>query len=512
MFLAITVVNLSTGTLLSPDKFKHFDYGILSNTNVYGLLNPLNYDLSKVPVYLYYSENDWLANVKVPTIMLLPILFLSILASVSSTSYFSIDQLPNNVLPIDKIPAIKELNDPQFFATVHTDASLTAVKNYFIEQLDLVKKYGYNGEVHEVITSDGYILELHRITGRNNFNNSCTRVQKPVAFVMHGLLCSSACFIVSGPEKGLAFVLADAGYDVWLGNARGNVYSRKHKLPTIRKELYWDFSWHEIGVYDLPAMIDYIVKTTGREKMFYLGHSQGTTVFFVMSTELPEYQHKIQAMFALAPVAYCGRMRNPIFQFLARFSDPLDELFKLIGIYEFAPTDEIMKQFQKMVCAEDAITQPLCANVLFLISGFDKDQFDTTLLPLILEHVPAGAATKQIMHYAQLIKSGSIITSEKFRQYDYSLITNLIKYGTFRPPKYDLRKIKVPVSLHYGANDWLAHVDDVDQLEKELGNPLGKFLVPHKKFNHLDFMWAKDVKELLYNKILNLMTFLTLNY
>ncbi|XP_018304076.1 lipase 3 [Mycetomoellerius zeteki] len=436
--------------------------------------------------------------------MLLPILFLSILASVSSTSYFSIDQLPNNVLPIDKIPAIKELNDPQFFATVHTDASLTA--------LDLVKKYGYNGEVHEVITSDGYILELHRITGRNNFNNSCTRVQKPVAFVMHGLLCSSACFIVSGPEKGLAFVLADAGYDVWLGNARGNVYSRKHKLPTIRKELYWDFSWHEIGVYDLPAMIDYIVKTTGREKMFYLGHSQGTTVFFVMSTELPEYQHKIQAMFALAPVAYCGRMRNPIFQFLARFSDPLDELFKLIGIYEFAPTDEIMKQFQKMVCAEDAITQPLCANVLFLISGFDKDQFDTTLLPLILEHVPAGAATKQIMHYAQLIKSGSIITSEKFRQYDYSLITNLIKYGTFRPPKYDLRKIKVPVSLHYGANDWLAHVDDVDQLEKELGNPLGKFLVPHKKFNHLDFMWAKDVKELLYNKILNLMTFLTLNY
>ncbi|XP_012062216.1 PREDICTED: lipase 3-like, partial [Atta cephalotes] len=105
--------------------------------------------------------------------------------------------------------------------------------------LDLVEKYGYNGEVHEVITSDGYILNLHRITGRTNFNNS--QVQKPVAFVMHGLLCSSACFIISGPEKGLAFVLADAGYDVWLGNARGNVYSRKHKLSTIRKELYWDF-------------------------------------------------------------------------------------------------------------------------------------------------------------------------------------------------------------------------------------------------------------------------------
>ncbi|KAG5317338.1 LIP3 Lipase, partial [Pseudoatta argentina] len=422
--------------------------------------------------------------------MPLPILFLSILASARATSYFSMDQLP-----IDKIPAIKEFNDPQFLATVHADTSLTA--------LDLVKKYGYNGKMHEVITSDGYILELHQITGRTNFNNS--QVQKPVAFVMHGLLCSSACFIISGPEKGLAFVLADAGYDVWLGNARGNVYSRKHKLPAIRKELYWDFSWHEIGVYDLPAMIDYIVKITGREKIFYLGHSQGTTSFFVMSTELPEYQHKIQAMFALAPVVYCSRLRNPIFQFLARFSDLLDKLLKLIGIYEFAPTAEIMKQFQKIVCAEDALTQPLCTNLIFLISGFDKDQFNTTLLPLIMEHAPAGAATKQIIHYLQLIKR-SIITSGKFRQYDYSLITNLIKYGTFHPPKYDLRKIKVPVSLHYGANDWLAHVDDVYQLEKELGNPFGKFLVPHKKFNHLDFMWAKDVKELLYNKILNLMT------
>ena len=69
-----------------------------------------------------------------------------------------------------------------------------------------MKKYGYNGEVHEVITSDGYILKLHRITGRTNFNNS--QVQKPVAFVMHGLLCSSACFIISGPEKGLGNEIA----------------------------------------------------------------------------------------------------------------------------------------------------------------------------------------------------------------------------------------------------------------------------------------------------------------
>jgi len=63
-----------------------------------------------------------------------------------------------------------------------------------------VSKYGYNGELHEVVTDDGYILELHRITGRTNVNS---QVQKPVALVMHGLMCSSACWVVTGPEKGL---------------------------------------------------------------------------------------------------------------------------------------------------------------------------------------------------------------------------------------------------------------------------------------------------------------------
>lgn len=64
-----------------------------------------------------------------------------------------------------------------------------------------MNKYGYNGQLHKVTTSDGYILELHRLTGRANSSNS--EVQKPVAFVMHGLLCSSAGWVVAGPEKGL---------------------------------------------------------------------------------------------------------------------------------------------------------------------------------------------------------------------------------------------------------------------------------------------------------------------
>ena len=71
------------------------------------------------------------------------------------------------------------------------------------------------------------------------------------------------------------FLLADAGYDVWLGNFRGNIYSRNHTHLVPDKEDFWQFSWDEMGQFDLPTMLFHVTQHMRQDKLVYVGHSMG---------------------------------------------------------------------------------------------------------------------------------------------------------------------------------------------------------------------------------------------
>ena len=75
-----------------------------------------------------------------------------------------------------------------------------------------------------------------------------------------------------------------------------------------------------MGIYDVPAMIHHIIQQTKRQKIF-ISHSQGTTSFFVVASEKPEYQEKMIASFALAPVVFVSHIKYSLLPVLATFTE-----------------------------------------------------------------------------------------------------------------------------------------------------------------------------------------------
>uniref|UniRef100_A0A1L8DPW0 Lipase n=2 Tax=Nyssomyia neivai TaxID=330878 RepID=A0A1L8DPW0_9DIPT len=364
--------------------------------------------------------------------------------------------------------------------------------------VEMIQSYGYPVESHQVQTADGYLLTMHRIPyGRAH--GAGPAPNKNVVFLQHGLLCSSADWVVIGPRDGLAYLLADRGYDIWMGNARGNTWSRNHTHINPDRSAFWQFSWHEIGIHDIPAMIDYVTRTTGQQRMHYVGHSQGTTSMFIMLSERPEYNDRIILAQALAPVAFMSNLRSPFIRALSPHVNAVDMWTSLLGMHEFLPSDSMMQMGGYLLCRDESWFQEVCANALFLIGGFNSEQLNRTQLPLIMANAPAGSSSQQLVHYAQLYNSGH------FRQFDHGLIGNWQQYGSFTPPDYPLDRITAPIALHYSDNDWLAAVSDVQHLRSQLTNAeiVGLFRVPLAAFNHLDFLWAIDVAPLLNLRVIS---------
>ncbi|KAF5269780.1 hypothetical protein FQA39_LY08561 [Lamprigera yunnana] len=356
----------------------------------------------------------------------------------------------------------------------------------------IIRRHGYYSESHVVETADGYLLTIHRIPRNKNGN-----VGKQPVFIQHGLLSSSADFVINGDNKSLPFILSDLGYDVWLGNSRGNTYSRAHAWLSTSSQQYWNFTFHEMGVYDLPCALTYISRLKNKSgDIIYIGHSMGTTMFFVMASLFPEFtRSNVKMMVALAPVAYMTHATSPI-RYFAPFVDDIEWLAKYLGIKEFLPHG-LAIQFLSYNCKKLKIEKIICQQVIFLVCGFDKYQLDKKLLLSVLSHDPSGSSTKTIIHYAQEIKHNG-----DFMQYDYGKAENMIHYGNSTPPVYSTQNITVPIYFMYGQNDWLADEIDVLRLAGEVKNNLGTYKVPFKYFNHIDFIWARDVYDLVYENLI----------
>ena len=89
---------------------------------------------------------------------------------------------------------------------------------------DLMKKQGYDWEQFNVTTDDGYILTTFHLL--NKTGETFTKATKGTVLVQHGAGMDGASFFEFDPDnKSWITSLVDEGYDVWLGNNRGTMWS-----------------------------------------------------------------------------------------------------------------------------------------------------------------------------------------------------------------------------------------------------------------------------------------------
>ncbi|KAJ2709398.1 hypothetical protein H4S00_006662, partial [Coemansia sp. D1744] len=245
------------------------------------------------------------------------------------------DYLPDWVFSQFKVPHI-------FGADREAESRLLDDFNSFAEIMEF---WSYPHEDHLVETRDGFVLGIHRITGKRRISsgavsqtNSETNVSitghgqgsKPVVLFWHGFMLSSECFVCHPDWVNiLPFRLAEAGYDVWLGNSRGNKYSYKHMKYVPGDQRFWNFSIDEIANIDVPATVDYILEETGAQSLTYIGFSQGTTQMFMALSRNRGLNSKVNHFIALAPASTPRGFHNNIVDYFTKATPQM--LYLLFG-------------------------------------------------------------------------------------------------------------------------------------------------------------------------------------
>ncbi|KAJ7946109.1 Lipase [Quillaja saponaria] len=349
----------------------------------------------------------------------------------------------------------------------------------------LIRPAGYTCSEYTVQTSDGYLLALQRVS---SLRPGYLREQRghPV-LLQHGLFMAGDGWFLNSPEQSLGFILADHGFDVWVGNVRGTRWSHGHTSLSEEDREFWDWSWQELALHDLAGIIQYINSMTN-SKLFVVGHSQGTIMSFAAFTQ-PEIVEMVEAAALLSPISYLDHISAPFVLRLVNMH--LDQMILAMGIHQLNFRSDWGINLLDSLC--DGHLD--CNDMLTSITG-ENCCFNISRMDFYLKYEPHPSSSKNLRHLFQMIRKGT------FCKYDYGKIKNLIVYGWLKPPVFDLSHIpkSLPLWIAYGGNDALADVTDVQHTLKELRS--SPELLYLENYGHVDFILSWKAKEDIYDHMI----------
>lgn len=350
---------------------------------------------------------------------------------------------------------------------------------------ELVEHFGHSCEEHIVFTADGQFLTLFKVPPKE----PCGR---PPVLLLHGaMLCSDIWLIHRDEQKNLPLYLAANGYEVWLGNRRGNKYCGKHKLMKPRNENFWDWSLDDVALFDLPAMVDKVLSQHSRGmRCIVIGFSQGSAELMAALSLVPELNEKVGLAVGLAAMTRPSFTSTGPSVISALIHGPPQLLYLLFG--------------RKMMLSSvlfwmEALPPHMYVQMidffLALLFGWDCKNIDVSDRRHMYMKLYSYSSVKSISHWFQMARTG------RFQMFDDSANANISRRPGHVPLAYPLKQIKAPVVLFSGQRDTLA---DHKYTRSRLGDSLHEDIVI-PEYEHLDFLMSRDVDTVLFPKILQVL-------
>ncbi|GAO50359.1 alpha/beta-hydrolase [Saitoella complicata NRRL Y-17804] len=436
-----------------------------------------------VPVVSRLRIRDWLA-------LFLGVVFLCLEGAVRLSTVF----LPASVLDWIRAGSATFFHRYVFKPEPQSFTKKLACAPGFVEMCAL---FGYEAEEHVVPTRDGFMLGLHRLPRKKEESlddvppgrQADKGHRKPVVYLHHGLMMNSEIWVAPNEEhRSLPFALVQMGYDVWLGNNRGNKYSKKHTSLNSSQKAFWDFSIDEFAMFDIPDSIRYILDTTGAPSLAYIGFSQGTAQAFAMLSINPQLNEKVNLFVGLAPAMSPAGLHNPIVDALMKSSPGI--LFSFFGHKSLLPST----MFWQMLIYPPIFVRIIdaCTGLLF---GWTNNNSSFAQKVVSYNHLYSFTSVKALVHWFQIIRS------QKFQMYDDDSSLSLSLTSQFyRVARFPTKNIHTPIALIYGGSDSLV---DINAMLRELPRHTVAHEIP--KYEHLDLIWADDVDELVFPHVFDIL-------
>lgn len=337
---------------------------------------------------------------------------------------------------------------------------------------EMAMAHGYPCENYTAVTPDGYILLFFRILGRRNepIEEARKHRRQPV-ILQHGLVDSSDLYVLN-ENPALGYMLADAGFDVWLPNFRGNKYTKMHKTLNPKDKEFWKFSVDELIKYDFKTIFTKVIEVTKYDKVSYAGHSMGGGAFLAAASRDHEFFAKhTKSYVGLAPST---RSLNSVYIIrLANYLKIINTL-KFLGIYEVLNLSGKVKDLFSLFCDN---LPDVCSLLVKLLADQHPDYDNKERYGVFFNHYPCGTSTDLVIHMIQ--------QSTHHGYYEYQ------RYPWNMPKEYDFTKFpaSIPVAIYAGASDLLVSIKDARWLRDKV-NTTGtvKEYKEYEGYGHLTFI------------------------